>query len=73
MAQTIADSLRLELPNGSCAKAICERVADLGAADDDCAILFELHTADGRLCGQRHGRCSRGRLRPLTHRREDVQ
>jgi 2-hydroxy-3-oxopropionate reductase len=49
MAQAIADSVGLELPNVSSAKAICERVVDLEAADDDCAILFELHTADGRL------------------------
>jgi 2-hydroxy-3-oxopropionate reductase len=49
MAHAIANSVGLELPNVSCTKAICERVADLGAADGDCAILFELHTADGRL------------------------
>jgi 3-hydroxyisobutyrate dehydrogenase-like beta-hydroxyacid dehydrogenase len=49
MASALADSTGLELPQLRGAREICERVVQLGGGDEDCAIVFELHTADGRL------------------------
>ena len=49
MGTDLADSTGLELPQLRQAKEICERVVALGAGDEDCAIVFELHAADGRL------------------------
>jgi 3-hydroxyisobutyrate dehydrogenase-like beta-hydroxyacid dehydrogenase len=49
MAAGLAESLGLELPHLRRALQIGERVVRLGAADEDCAIVYELLAADGRL------------------------
>jgi 3-hydroxyisobutyrate dehydrogenase-like beta-hydroxyacid dehydrogenase len=49
MAEGLADAHGLDLPHMRRAKQICERAVELGAANDDCAIVFELHAGDGRL------------------------
>ena len=49
MGASAADSFGLELPQLQRAMEICELVTSLGAADEDCAVVYELLAADGRL------------------------
>jgi len=49
MGARLAASLGLELPALDRALEVSGRVASLGAADADCAIIYELLAADGRL------------------------
>jgi 3-hydroxyisobutyrate dehydrogenase-like beta-hydroxyacid dehydrogenase len=49
MAGGLAESLGLDLPHLRRAQQVCERIVSLGAAEQDCAIVYELLAADGRL------------------------
>jgi 2-hydroxy-3-oxopropionate reductase len=49
MGGAAAAALGLELPALARAVEVSERVAGLGAADEDCAIVYELLAVDGRL------------------------
>jgi 2-hydroxy-3-oxopropionate reductase len=49
MGASAAEAFDLELPQLQRAREVCERVTGLGAADHDCAVVYELLAADGRL------------------------
>jgi len=52
MAGAAADAASLELPHLRQALVACDAVVAAGAGDEDCAIVYELRAADGRLRGR---------------------
>jgi 3-hydroxyisobutyrate dehydrogenase-like beta-hydroxyacid dehydrogenase len=52
MAGAAADAAGLELPHLRQALVACDAVVAAGAGDEDCAIVYELRAADGRLRGR---------------------
>ena len=52
MAGAAADAAGLELPHLRQALVACDAVVEAGAGDEDCAIVYELRAADGRLRGR---------------------
>jgi 3-hydroxyisobutyrate dehydrogenase-like beta-hydroxyacid dehydrogenase len=53
MAERLAGAAGLELPHLRQALTACDEVVAAGAGDEDCAIVYELRAADGRLRGRR--------------------
>lgn len=52
MAGAAADAADLELPHLRQALVACDAVVAAGMGDEDCAIVYELRAADGRLRGR---------------------
>jgi 2-hydroxy-3-oxopropionate reductase len=52
MAGAAADAAGLELPHLHQALVACDTVVAAGAGNEDCAIVYELRAADGRLRGR---------------------